>query len=240
MFSPTLGRWTQNDPIEFEAGDPNLYRFVGNNPTNYTDPSGLKPFELGGDFGENKQWWFWHPGNASHERDNILAEHGIEQLTLEGGKIARLGETPNSMMVRVNGGSNWQGWLKKGQVLEVQGAGPCVGVILIPPGVMNDGQLLDYLLAFHFTAKDDPIATIAKYSKHDFSGYTAVFCGSERNRDDQADRTKTLDATWRAVNRLNVKKMCYVPAPNVAVDTEGKILWSTPDSVKGDYLIKKK
>lgn len=41
MYSPTLGRWIQNDPIEFEAGDPNLYRFVGNSPTNASDPSGL-------------------------------------------------------------------------------------------------------------------------------------------------------------------------------------------------------
>ena len=41
MFSPTLGRWTQNDPIEFEAGDPNLYRFVENSPVTHMDPSGL-------------------------------------------------------------------------------------------------------------------------------------------------------------------------------------------------------
>ena len=31
MYSPTLGRWLQNDPIGFQAGDQNLYRFVGNN-----------------------------------------------------------------------------------------------------------------------------------------------------------------------------------------------------------------
>ncbi len=42
MFSPTLGRWIQNDPIQFDAGDPNLYGFVGNSPTNFTDPSGLQ------------------------------------------------------------------------------------------------------------------------------------------------------------------------------------------------------
>ncbi len=29
------------DPLGFEAGDKNLYRYVGNSPTNYTDPSGL-------------------------------------------------------------------------------------------------------------------------------------------------------------------------------------------------------
>ena len=29
------------DPLGYEAGDANLYRYVGNSPTNATDPSGL-------------------------------------------------------------------------------------------------------------------------------------------------------------------------------------------------------
>jgi hypothetical protein len=41
MFNPMLGRWMEEDPIGFEAGDTNLYRYVGNNPTDATDPSGL-------------------------------------------------------------------------------------------------------------------------------------------------------------------------------------------------------
>ena len=40
-FSPSLGRWLQEDPTGFTAGDPNLSRFVGNNPARFTDPSGL-------------------------------------------------------------------------------------------------------------------------------------------------------------------------------------------------------
>ena len=31
------------DPLGFAAGDTNLYRYVGNTPTNYTDPMGLAP-----------------------------------------------------------------------------------------------------------------------------------------------------------------------------------------------------
>jgi uncharacterized protein RhaS with RHS repeats len=42
MYDPTVGRWLSQDPIGFKAGDPNLYRYVGNGPTNATDPSGLK------------------------------------------------------------------------------------------------------------------------------------------------------------------------------------------------------
>lgn len=41
-YSPNLGRWLQEDPIEFAAGDNNFYRVEGNNPTNYTDPTGLE------------------------------------------------------------------------------------------------------------------------------------------------------------------------------------------------------
>jgi hypothetical protein len=43
MYDPTVGRFLEDDPIGFAAGDPNLYRYVGNSPTNKTDPSGLMP-----------------------------------------------------------------------------------------------------------------------------------------------------------------------------------------------------
>ena len=63
-YDPNLGKWISQDPIGFAAGDANLYRYVGNGPTNATDPSGLEDpslkitvkgpesyFENGG------QWW---------------------------------------------------------------------------------------------------------------------------------------------------------------------------------------
>jgi RHS repeat-associated protein len=39
-YDAQTGRWTSRDPIGFDAGDANLYRYVGNDPTNATDPSG--------------------------------------------------------------------------------------------------------------------------------------------------------------------------------------------------------
>lgn len=48
-YDPTIGRWMQEDPIDFEGGDLNLYRYVGNGPTNATDPSGLQ-IQGGGGF----------------------------------------------------------------------------------------------------------------------------------------------------------------------------------------------
>src|SRR5262249_38278683 len=41
-LSPTLGRWMQEDPLGYVAGDNNLYRYVGNNPHNLLDALGLQ------------------------------------------------------------------------------------------------------------------------------------------------------------------------------------------------------
>jgi RHS repeat-associated protein len=41
MYSPTLGRFLQTDPIGFLAGDANIYRYCGNNAANVKDPLGL-------------------------------------------------------------------------------------------------------------------------------------------------------------------------------------------------------
>jgi RHS repeat-associated protein len=39
-YDPSLGRFISEDPIGFSAGDTNLYRYVNNSPTNFTDPTG--------------------------------------------------------------------------------------------------------------------------------------------------------------------------------------------------------
>ena len=41
FYSAQLGRFINQDPSGFAAGDSNLYRFVGNHPTYATDPTGL-------------------------------------------------------------------------------------------------------------------------------------------------------------------------------------------------------
>jgi len=55
-YSATLGRFIQLDPIGFNAGDSNWYRFVGNGPTGATDPSGLAP-----GFWSDYGYYFTHP-----------------------------------------------------------------------------------------------------------------------------------------------------------------------------------
>jgi len=42
-YDPMVGRWTAKDPILFKGGSANLYAYVGNDPVNLIDPSGLGP-----------------------------------------------------------------------------------------------------------------------------------------------------------------------------------------------------
>ena len=39
-YDAGVGRFINQDPIGFEAGDPNFYRYVNNSPANFTDPTG--------------------------------------------------------------------------------------------------------------------------------------------------------------------------------------------------------
>src|SRR5207302_7499929 len=47
-YDSSTGRWMSQDPIGFDAGDSNLYRYVNNRPVDATDPSG-------------NEWWDWIP-----------------------------------------------------------------------------------------------------------------------------------------------------------------------------------
>jgi RHS repeat-associated protein len=40
-YSPATGRFISEDPLGFGGGNPNVYAYVGNNPTNFLDPFGL-------------------------------------------------------------------------------------------------------------------------------------------------------------------------------------------------------
>jgi hypothetical protein len=46
-YDAYAGRWTAKDPILFDGGDTLLYAYVGNDPLNWRDPTGLYSFSIG-------------------------------------------------------------------------------------------------------------------------------------------------------------------------------------------------
>jgi len=51
-YNPGIGRFIGEDSVGFDAGDVNLYRYVGNSPVDSTDPSGLLTFVVPGAYNE--------------------------------------------------------------------------------------------------------------------------------------------------------------------------------------------
>jgi RHS repeat-associated protein len=60
-YAPRLSRFIQEDPIEWAGGDTNLYAYVWNAPTLYTDPSGLASFP----FRPGHGWSRWPKPNPN-------------------------------------------------------------------------------------------------------------------------------------------------------------------------------
>jgi len=94
-YSPRLGRFIQRDPLGFEAGDTNWYRFVGNAPTGKLDPTGeivWVPVIIGIGLG---YWWTTNPANAPGPNDPVYPpdETGFVQGVVVG---AGLGWRPGS------------------------------------------------------------------------------------------------------------------------------------------------
>ena len=64
VYSPVLGRFLQMDPIKLEAGDVNLYEYVGNSPVIGIDPLGLCKCGVDGDIKFISKGWTIDAHNA--------------------------------------------------------------------------------------------------------------------------------------------------------------------------------
>jgi RHS repeat-associated protein len=98
QYSPQLGRWMNEDPLRLRAGDPNLYRYVNNEPS-ASDPLGLQPDAMPG----GAQFPYYPPN---------------------GNQFAPLGSKDNPIVVtRPPQGCPWP-WFPPGTVIWVPGEGP--------------------------------------------------------------------------------------------------------------------
>ena len=84
MFDPSLGRWINEDPIEYDAGDTDLYRYVGNNPINETDPAGLDPPNRpGGEYDQRRRALQDIPFMTPERREQLVREGEAKSRELQ-------------------------------------------------------------------------------------------------------------------------------------------------------------
>jgi RHS repeat-associated protein len=74
-YDPLVGRWLSEDPIGFNAGDGNIQRYVGNDPVNYTDPSGLAEEPAYG----TREWFHWWEGQDYHNPHKVGSKKWSER-----------------------------------------------------------------------------------------------------------------------------------------------------------------
>lgn len=87
-YDPVTGRWTAKDPIGFGGGDLNLYAYVGYDPINEIDPSGLSKFDKWWGLPEEFKRWY-HRQYKSKGDPGIPDRETAEQIYKEWGDLGR-------------------------------------------------------------------------------------------------------------------------------------------------------
>jgi len=236
MYDPETGRFTEQDPIGFDAGDANLYRYVGNGPANAVDPSGLfqGPIPHPGPNGELPAYLDigkpkpikTGPGDNKQETpiDDIL--EGIttpprKDKILEDIPIIDLPEAPPDLDYRkVLSGHYYIGTPPEGYVGPA-GCGPCVGLVIIPKD-----RKTQPIQSYHFGFPDSPERTIGGIPIPQDS--SAILVGAEQDVDTTVDNQglHALQDVVQALKAHGIDDIQYVPAGGVLVSPDGPPYYS--------------
>jgi len=105
-YDPDVGRWTAKDPIFFDGGDTDLYRYCLNNPITLTDPLGLWGVRIGGSligadfstaiYDSNKGWF---PDTVTDLGFSTTAFGGGMQITFDNDPCESYSSRDEDMLV---------------------------------------------------------------------------------------------------------------------------------------------
>lgn len=226
-YDPKVGRFQSRDPVEFRGGDGNLYRYVGDDPTNHTDPTGL----LGEPSGPGSTGIHTNVprgGLGSYVGGALSSYAPPKDQILDGVPILRGTPTANLTGGPVGSGTYWIGRPPEGGLMGVGGAATCTGVILVPirPGPTSSSVI------FHIGGMDNARGTL---SQLDLSNYRAYLSGAGQtfrrgNEAMDSDARYALQAVIAELRRQHVLIAGYAETGELAVDSQGNVFNTTPST----------
>ena len=206
------GRWISQDPIGL-GPDSNPYRYVRNQPTTLTDPSGLEPpkqrqpDEEEQDNDDVNTWPYTGVPGGKKKAQQTLGLPPVKVRPYPGYKVTH--GVPQGKNAHFSN-------IPFGHYVGTTGAEPCVGLIIISPGDKTPGGGLRDIWVYHFEADDHPNNSIDLHDPP--KGSEGVIFGGD-------DRTESspglIDAIIADLRARGIKIRGLYNSPGMWADRHG-------------------